>query len=58
MTVIFGLDRQKFIALNGGPQFKFTEAISFSVDCETQKELDKFWEKLSKKRRRRAVRLA
>lgn len=48
MTVIFGLDRQKFIALNGGPQFKFTEAISFSVDCETQKELDKFWEKLSK----------
>jgi len=38
---------QKFVALNGGPQFKFTEAISFFVSCETQKEIDYFWEKLS-----------
>ncbi len=36
------------MALNGGPQFKFTEAISFVVNCETQEELDAFWEKLSK----------
>ena len=48
MTVEFELDGQKFIALNGGPQFKFTEAISFSVNCKTQKEVDEFWEKLSK----------
>jgi predicted 3-demethylubiquinone-9 3-methyltransferase (glyoxalase superfamily) len=47
MTVVFELDGQDFIALNGGPQFKFTEAISFSVDCKTQKEVDKFWERLS-----------
>ena len=47
MTVEFELDGQPFIALNGGPQFKFTEAISFSVDCKTQKEVDESWEKLS-----------
>jgi predicted 3-demethylubiquinone-9 3-methyltransferase (glyoxalase superfamily) len=47
MTVVFSLDGQEFIALNGGPNFKFTEAISFSVDCETQAEVDEFWEKLS-----------
>jgi len=47
MTVVFQLDGQEFIALNGGPQFKFTEAISFSVDCKTQGEVDRFWEKLS-----------
>ena len=47
MTVEFQLDGQDFIALNGGPHFKFTEAISFSVDCETQEEVDHFWEKLS-----------
>jgi len=47
MTVQFELEGQPFIALNGGPQFKFTEAISFSVACETQKEVDEFWEKLS-----------
>jgi predicted 3-demethylubiquinone-9 3-methyltransferase (glyoxalase superfamily) len=47
MTVEFTLDRVDFIALNGGPQFKFTEAISFSVNCETQVEIDYFWEKLS-----------
>ena len=47
MTVEFTLDRVDFVALNGGPQFKFTEAISFSVNCETQDEVDYFWEKLS-----------
>src|SRR5881409_1484270 len=48
MTVEFTLDRVDFVALNGGPQFKFTEAISFSVNCQTQQEVDEFWEKLSK----------
>jgi predicted 3-demethylubiquinone-9 3-methyltransferase (glyoxalase superfamily) len=47
MTATFRLAEQKFIALNGGPQFKFTEAISFYVSCPTQKEIDYFWEKLS-----------
>src|SRR5205807_3308875 len=47
MTVEFTLDRVEFVALNGGPQFKFTEAISFAVNCETQDEVDYFWEKLS-----------
>jgi len=47
MTVQFQLEGQDFIALNGGPQFRFTEAISFSVNCETQEEVDRFWEKLS-----------
>ncbi len=47
MTVQFELDGQQFIALNGGPQFKFTEAVSFSVDCKTQKEVDEYWKKLS-----------
>ena len=47
MTVVFELDGEQFIALNGGPQFKFTEAISFSVNCKTQGEVDEFWEKLS-----------
>lgn len=47
MTVEFQLDGQDFIALNGGPQFKFTEAISFCVNCETQEEVDEYWEKLS-----------
>jgi len=47
MTVVFELDGQRFIALNGGPQFKFTEAISFSVDCGTQEEVDRYWERLS-----------
>lgn len=47
MTVRFQLEGQEFIALNGGPHFKFTEAISFSVDCKTQPEVDEFWEKLS-----------
>src|SRR2546430_7056117 len=47
MTVDFTLDGVRFVALNGGPQFKFTEAISFNVNCETQEEIDYFWEKLS-----------
>jgi predicted 3-demethylubiquinone-9 3-methyltransferase (glyoxalase superfamily) len=47
MTVVFQLDGQEFIALNGGPHFRFTEAISFSVDCKTQQEVDEYWEKLS-----------
>ena len=47
MTAEFQLDGQEFVALNGGPHFKFTEAISFVVNCETQEEVDEFWEKLS-----------
>lgn len=47
MSAVFELAGQKFFALNGGPQFKFTEAISFFVSCETQQEIDCFWEKLS-----------
>ncbi len=47
MTVAFELDGQAFTALNGGPIFKFNEAISLQVDCETQKEVDYYWEKLS-----------
>ena len=47
MTVEFQLEGVEFVALNGGPQFKFTEAVSFSVNCETQDEIDFFWEKLS-----------
>jgi predicted 3-demethylubiquinone-9 3-methyltransferase (glyoxalase superfamily) len=47
MTVRFRLDGQEFLALNGGPVFKFTEAISFIVNCRTQKEVDRMWEKLS-----------
>ena len=46
MVVAFELNGQQFHALNGGPQFKFTEAISFLVNCETQEEVDDFWEKL------------
>jgi predicted 3-demethylubiquinone-9 3-methyltransferase (glyoxalase superfamily) len=47
LTVDFELDGQRFMALNGGPVFKFTEAISLVVNCETQKEVDHFWETLS-----------
>jgi len=47
MTVTFELEGQEFLALNGGPHFKFSEAISFIVNCETQEEIDKMWEKLS-----------
>ena len=47
MTGTFQLDGQEFMALNGGPHFKFTEAISLFVNCETQEEVDELWEKLS-----------
>ncbi len=47
MTVEFELEGQQFVALNGGPEFKFNESVSFVVNCETQDEVDYFWEKLS-----------
>jgi predicted 3-demethylubiquinone-9 3-methyltransferase (glyoxalase superfamily) len=47
MTVAFELDGQKFVALNGGSDFSFSEAISFVVHCETQEEVDSYWEALS-----------
>jgi predicted 3-demethylubiquinone-9 3-methyltransferase (glyoxalase superfamily) len=47
MTVEFELDGQKFVALNGGPDFTFSEAISFEVGCKTQEEVDSYWDKLS-----------
>jgi predicted 3-demethylubiquinone-9 3-methyltransferase (glyoxalase superfamily) len=47
LTVDFEIEGQKFVALNGGPIFKFNEAISFQVRCKTQKEVDYYWEKLS-----------
>ena len=47
LVVNFQLDGQNFLALNGGPSFKFTEAISLVVNCETQQEVDEMWEKLS-----------
>jgi predicted 3-demethylubiquinone-9 3-methyltransferase (glyoxalase superfamily) len=46
MTVAFELDGRPFVALNGGPQFKFTEAVSFSVECQTQDEVDRYWDGL------------
>ncbi len=47
LTIAFELDGQKFVALNGGPMFKFTEAISFVIRCDSQAEVDDYWEKLS-----------
>ena len=47
MTVAFQLNGQDFVALNGGPHFKFTEAVSFVVNCDSQDEIDHYWEKLS-----------
>src|ERR687886_2493382 len=47
MTVSFELNGQKFVALNGGPDFTFSEAISFQVSCESQEEVDRYWEALS-----------
>jgi predicted 3-demethylubiquinone-9 3-methyltransferase (glyoxalase superfamily) len=47
MVVEFELDGKKFIGLNGGPHFKFNEAVSFVIDCETQEEIDYYWEKLT-----------
>jgi predicted 3-demethylubiquinone-9 3-methyltransferase (glyoxalase superfamily) len=47
MTVQFELDGQAFIALNGGPEYTFTPAVSFSIDCKSQAEVDHFWDRLS-----------
>jgi predicted 3-demethylubiquinone-9 3-methyltransferase (glyoxalase superfamily) len=47
LTIEFELEDQKFVALNGGPQFKFNESVSFVVNCETQEEVDYFWERLT-----------
>lgn len=47
MTVLFRLEGQEYLALNGGPSFRFSEAVSFIVHCRTQKEIDYYWEKLS-----------
>jgi len=47
MTIRFELNGQEFIALNGGPHFKFNEAVSFVVNCETQQEVDEYWKKLT-----------
>jgi predicted 3-demethylubiquinone-9 3-methyltransferase (glyoxalase superfamily) len=47
MVVTFELNGQKFMGLNGGPQFKFNEAVSFVVDCDTQEEIDHYWTKLT-----------
>ena len=47
MTVEFELDGHRFIGINGGPQFTFSEAVSFEITCETQEEIDYFWERLS-----------
>ena len=47
MTVAFELDGQRFVALNGGPHFKFNEAVSFVVNCTTQAEIDHYWDSLS-----------
>lgn len=47
MTVTFELDGQEFIAINGGPMFSFTEAVSFFINCDTQEEIDSMWDKLT-----------
>jgi len=47
MSATFELEGQRFMALNGGPQFKFTEAVSFFIECQTQDEVDYYWERLS-----------
>src|SRR5512141_2634815 len=52
MTMAFQLDGQEFVALNGGPHFKFTEALSFVVNCESQDEVDHYWGKFPGKSRR------
>src|SRR5688572_18139043 len=46
MTVEFELDGHPFVALNGGPQFKFNESVSFAIECDTQEEIDDYWDKL------------
>jgi len=55
MTVTFELDGQQFVALNGGPDFSFTEAVSLQVSCETQEEVDRFWNSLSEEGRKGRV---
>src|SRR5215469_5405725 len=47
LTIEFEIEGQEFVALNGGPQFKFNESVSFVVNCDTQEEIDYYWEKLS-----------
>ncbi|MGA7614116.1 MAG: VOC family protein [Thermoanaerobaculia bacterium] len=47
MTVVFELEGQEFVGINGGPHFRFTEAVSFVVNCDSQEEVDFYWEKLS-----------
>ena len=47
MTVTFEIDGQRFVALNGGPQFTFSEAISFQIGCDTQDEVDRYWARLA-----------
>ena len=47
LTVTFELNGQEFVGLNGGPKFKFTEAVSFAINCETQEEIDYYWGKLT-----------
>ena len=47
IVVIFELDGKKFMGLNGGPEYKFTEAVSFVVNCDTQEEIDNYWHKLT-----------
>lgn len=47
MTVVFQLQGQNFTAINGGPQFRFTEAVSFVINCDSQNEIDHYWDKLS-----------
>jgi predicted 3-demethylubiquinone-9 3-methyltransferase (glyoxalase superfamily) len=47
MTVEFELDGQRFVGINGGPEFSFDEAVSFAIECETQEEVDYYWDKLS-----------
>jgi len=47
MTVEFEIEGQRFIGINGGPEFRFDEAVSFEIECETQDEIDYFWEKLT-----------
>ncbi len=58
MTVEFELDGQPFVALNGGPEFTFNEAISFQIDCDDQDEVDHYWERADRGRRGGPVRLA
>ena len=57
MTVEFELDGQRFVGINGGPEFTFDEAVSFQIDCEDQDEIDYYWDRLTDGGERGAVRL-